>query len=169
MTKVDFTQGILAIEPDLHRFAYKLTADYDTANDLVQDSVLLALDKQQKFTHTTNLKGWMYTLMRNIFVNNYRRTVRENTLIENTYSMTGRGLFEGDAEDTERFEFVYDMKLLYKIVNSIPEEMKRPFQMFVAGFKYREIADKLNLPIGTVKSRLFFVRKRLKEDLKDFS
>ena len=64
---------------------------------------------------------------------------------------------------------MYDMKQLYRVIHSIPEEMKVPFQMFVAGFKYREIAEKLGLPMGTVKSRLFFIRKRLKEELKDFS
>ena len=155
MEKVDFTQGILAMESDLHRFAYKLTSDRDSANDLVQDCVLQALDNHEKFTHAKNLKGWMFTIMRNIFVNNYRRTVREMNLIED--------------EEGDRFEFAYDMKQLYRVIHSIPEDMKVPFQMFVAGFKYREIAEKLGLPMGTVKSRLFFIRKRLKEELKDFS
>ena len=75
----------------------------------------------------------------------------------------------GQTKDADRFEFTYDMKQLYRVIHSIPEEMKVPFQMFVAGFKYREIAEKLGLPMGTVKSRLFFIRKRLKEELKDFS
>ena len=108
----------------------------------------------------------MYTLMRNIFVNNYRRTVREMNLIDDSYSINQQHLIED--EDADRFEFTYDMKQ-YRVIHSIPEEMKVPFQMFVAGFKYREIAEKLGLPMGTVKSRLFFIRKRLKEELKDFS
>ena len=74
-----------------------------------------------------------------------------------------------EDEEGDRFEFAYDMKQLYRVIHSIPEDMKVPFQMFVAGFKYREIAEKLGLPMGTVKSRLFFIRKRLKEELKDFS
>ena len=167
MEKVDFTKGILAIQPDLHRFAYKLTADRESANDLVQDCLLQALDNQEKFTYSKNLKGWMYTLMRNIFVNNYRRTVREMNLIDDSYSINQQYLIED--EDADRFEFTYDMKQLYRVIHSIPEEMKVPFQMFVAGFKYREIAEKLGLPMGTVKSRLFFIRKRLKEELKDIS
>lgn len=167
MEKVEFTQGILAIEQDLRRFAYKLTADRDSANDLVQDCVLHALDNREKFTYTKNLKGWMYTLMRNIFVNNYRRTVREMSLIDDTYSISQQSMIED--EDSERFESTYDIKLLYRVIHSIPDDMKIPFQMFVAGFKYREIAAKLGLPMGTVKSRLFFIRKRLKEELKDFS
>lgn len=167
MEKVEFTQGILAMEQDLHRFAYKLTADRDSANDLVQDCVLQALDNREKFTYTKNLKGWMYTLMRNIFVNNYRRTIRELNIIDDSYSIGQQNLIEDG--DSDRFEFIYDMKHLYRVINSIPEDMKVPFQMFVAGFKYREIAEKLGLPMGTVKSRLFFIRKRLKEELKDFS
>ena len=155
MEKVDFTQGILAIQPDLHRFAYKLTADRESANDLVQDCLLQALDNQEKFTYSKNLKGWMYTLM------------REMNLIDDSYSINQQHLIED--EDADRFEFTYDMKQLYRVIHSIPEEMKVPFQMFVAGFKYREIAEKLGLPMGTVKSRLFFIRKRLKEELKDFS
>lgn len=167
MEKVEFTQGILAMEQDLHRFAYKLTADRDSANDLVQDCVLHALDNREKFTYTKNLKGWMYTLMRNIFVNNYRRTVREMNLIDDTYSLGQQNMIED--EDSERFVSTYDIKLLYRVIHAIPDDMKIPFQMFVAGFKYREIAEKLGVPMGTVKSRLFFIRKRLKEELKDFS
>lgn len=167
MEKQDFTQGILAMEQDLHRFAYKLTANRDSANDLVQDCVLQALDNREKFVHAKNLKGWMYTIMRNIFVNNYRRAVREMHIIDDTYSIHQQSMIED--EEGDRFELAYDMKLLYRIIHSIPAEMKVPFQMFVAGFKYREIAEKLDLPMGTVKSRLFFIRKRLKEDLKDFA
>lgn len=166
MEKVEFTQGILAIEQDLHRFAYKLTADKDSANDLVQDCMLHALDNHEKFTYAKNLKGWMYTLMRNIFVNNYRRTVREMNIMDDTYSINQQSMIED--EEGVRFQFAYDMKHLYRVIHNIPEDMKVPFQMFVAGFKYREIAEKLKLPIGTVKSRLFFIRKRLKEELKEY-
>lgn len=167
MEKVEFTKGIVAMEADLHRFAYKLTADRDSANDLVQDCVLQALDNREKFTYSKNLKGWMYTLMRNIFVNNYRRTVREMNIMDDTYSINQQTMIKD--EDGNRFEYAYDMKQLFSVIRAIPEDMKVPFQMFVAGFKYREIAEKLGLPMGTVKSRLFFIRKRLKEELKDFS
>ena len=87
--------------------------------------------------------------------------------MDDNYSINQQYQIEDQYAD--RFEFTYDMKHLYRVIHSIPEEMKVPFQMFVAGFKYREIADKLGLPMGTVKSRLFFIRKRLKEELKDFS
>lgn len=167
MNNNDFTQGIIAAEKDLKRFAYKLTADRESANDLVQDCVLQALDNREKYKHATNLKGWLYTIMRNIFINNYRRTVREMNIIDDKYSLQQQTLIED--EESNRFETVYDMKELYKVINTIPDDMKIPFQMFVAGFKYREIAERLNLPMGTVKSRLFFIRKKLKEELKEFA
>ena len=103
MEKVEFTQGILAIQPDLHRFAYKLTADRDSANDLVQDCVLQALDNHEKFTYSKNLKGWMYTLMRNIFVNNYRRTVREMNIMDDNYSINQQ--YQIEDEDADRFSW----------------------------------------------------------------
>lgn len=161
------TTEIVAMEPELRHFALKLTADPDSANDLVQDCMLKALDNKEKFVHSQNFKGWMYTIMRNLFINNYRRVTREISMMDDNYSIGRQNILE--VEDGERFEYVYDLKELYKVINAVPESMKRPFLMYVAGFKYNEIAEKMGLPIGTIKSRLFFVRKRLQKDLKDFS
>ena len=76
MKTVDFTQHLLNVQSELFRFAFKLTADREEANDLLQETSLKALDNEEKFTPDTNFKGWMYTIMRNIFINNYRKTVR---------------------------------------------------------------------------------------------
>lgn len=167
METLNITHKILAMQPDLRRFAYKLTEDHETAGDLVQDCVLKALDNKEKFVHTQNFKGWMYTIMRNIFINNYRRSSRWVEMTDATYAFYADNLTDG--EEGMRFENIYDLKELYKVINAVPEELKKPFLMFVAGFKYREIAEKMNLPVGTIKSRLFLIRKRLQEDLKDFS
>lgn len=160
------TSKIVAMESELRHFALKLTADQDSANDLVQDCMLKALDNKEKFVHAQNFKGWMYTIMRNLFINNYRRVTREISMMDDGYSIGRQNLLE--VEDGERFEYVYDLKELYKVINAVPESMRKPFLMYVAGFKYNEIADKMELPIGTIKSRLFFVRKRLQKDLKEF-
>ena len=166
MEKVDFTQGILAMESDLHRFAYKLTSDRDSANDLVQDCVLQALDNHEKFTHAKNLKGWMFTIMRNIFINNYRKVVRDQTFVDQTDNLYHLNLpQESGFQSTES---AYDLKEMHRIVNALPREYKIPFSMHVSGFKYREIAEKLGLPLGTVKSRIFFTRQKLQQELKDF-
>ena len=160
------TSKIVGMESELRHFALKLTADQDSANDLVQDCMLKALDNKEKFVHAQNFKGWMYTIMRNLFINNYRRVTREMSMMDDSYSIGRQNLLE--VEDGERFEYAYDLKELHKVINAVPESMRKPFLMYVAGFKYNEIAEKMGLPIGTVKSRLFFVRKRLQRELKEF-
>ena len=160
------TSTIVGMESELRHFALKLTADQDSANDLVQDCMLKALDNKEKFVHAQNFKGWMYTIMRNLFINNYRRVTREISMMDDSYSIGRQNLLE--VEDGERFEYAYDLKELHKVINAVPESMRKPFLMYVAGFKYNEIAEKMGLPIGTIKSRLFFVRKRLQKELKEF-
>ena len=73
----NFTKDLLSIQDDLLRFAYKLTADREDANDLLQETSLKALDNEDKYMPETNFKGWVYTIMRNIFINNYRKIVRD--------------------------------------------------------------------------------------------
>ena len=160
------TSKIVGMESELRHFALKLTADQDSANDLVQDCMLKALDNKEKFVHAQNFKGWMYTIMRNLFINNYRRVTREMSMMDDSYSIGRQNLVE--VEDGVRFEYAYDLKELHKVINAVPESMRKPFLMYVAGFKYNEIAEKMGLPIGTIKSRLFFVRKRLQKELKEF-
>ena len=160
------TSKIVGMESELRHFALKLTADQDSANELVQDCMLKALDNKEKFVHAQNFKGWMYTIMRNLFINNYRRVTREMSMMDDSYSIGRQNLLE--VEDGERFEYAYDLKELHKVINAVPESMRKPFLMYVAGFKYNEIAEKMGLPIGTIKSRLFFVRKRLQKELKEF-
>lgn len=166
MKTVDFTQHLLNVQSELFRFAFKLTADREEANDLLQETSLKALDNEEKFTPDTNFKGWMYTIMRNIFINNYRKVVRDQTFIDRTDNLYHLNL----PQDTgfESTEKAYDLKEMHRVVNSLPKEYRVPFAMHVSGFKYREIAEKLNLPLGTIKSRIFFTRQKLQEELKDF-
>ena len=161
-----FTQNLLGMQTELHRFALKLTADHEEANDLLQETSLKALDNEDKYTPDTNFKGWMYTIMRNIFINNYRKTVRDQTFIDQTDNLFHLNLPQDSG--FESTEGNYDLKEIRRIVNSLPKEYRVPFSMYVSGFKYREIADKLGLPLGTVKSRIFFTRQLLQKDLKDF-
>ena len=160
------TCKIVEMESELRHFAFKLTADQDSANDLVQECMLKALDNKEKFVHAQNFKGWMYTIMRNIFINNYRRIVREQTFVDQTDNLYHLNLPQNSG--FANAEGSYDLKEMHRIVNSLPRDYKVPFSMHVSGFKYREIADRLGLPLGTVKSRIFFTRQRLQQELKDF-
>ena len=166
MRTVDFTQNLLGMQSELHRFAMKLTADKEEADDLLQETSLKALDNEDKYTPDTNFKGWMYTIMRNIFINNYRKTVRDQTFVDQTENLYHLNLPQDSGFDST--EGNYDLKEMRRIVNSLPKEYRVPFSMYISGFKYREIADRLGLPIGTVKSRIYFTRQRLQRDLKDF-
>lgn len=166
MKTVDFTQHLLSIQTELFRFAFKLTTDREEANDLLQETSLKVLDNEEKFTPDTNFKGWMYTIMRNIFINNYRKTVRDQTFVDQTDNLFHLNLPQDSGFDST--EGAYDLKEIHRIVNALPKDYRVPFAMYVSGFKYREIAEKLGLPLGTVKSRIFFTRQRLQNDLKDF-
>jgi RNA polymerase sigma-70 factor (ECF subfamily) len=163
---ITFQNDLVSMQDELLRFAYKLTANREEADDLLQETSLKALDNQDKYAPDTNFKGWMYTIMRNIFINNYRKLVREQTFVDQTDNLYHLSMSqESGFESTES---AYDTKEMRRVVNALPKEYKEPFSMHVSGFKYREIADKLGLPLGTVKSRIFFTRKKLQAELKDF-
>lgn len=104
--------------------------------------------------------------MRNIFINNYRKEVRDQIFVDQTDNLfhinTSREL---DYYVTDNG---YDTKEIYRVVHGLPRDYRIPFLMHIAGFKYREIADRLGLPIGTVKSRIFFTRQQLQTLLKDY-
>ena len=166
MRTANFAQDLLSVQTELLNFAYKLTADREEANDLLQETSLKALDNEEKYTAETNFKGWVYTIMRNIFINNYRKALRDQTYVDQTdnqYYLNQNFDIEGDSTEGS-----YDLKEMRRIVNALPKEYRIPFSMYVSGFNYREIADKLGLPLGTVKSRIYFTRQKLQEELKDF-
>ena len=125
MKTVDFTQHLLSIQTELFRFAFKLTADREEANDLLQETSLKALDNEEKFTPDTNFKGWMYTIMRNIFINNYRKTVRDQTFVDQTDNLFHLNLPQDSGFDST--EGAYDLKEIHRIVNALPKDYRVPF------------------------------------------
>ena len=166
MKGLSFKKELIDAQDELLRFAYRLTSDREEANDLLQETSLKALDNEDKYTPNTNFRGWIYTIMRNIFINNYRKLVREQTFVDRTENLYHLNLPQNSG--LRSAGGAHDLKEMYRIVNELPEEYRDPFTMHVSGFKYREIAEKLDLPLGTVKSRIFFTRQRLQDELKDF-
>ena len=154
MNSLKFQDRLLGLQDNLLNFAYMLTANREEAKDLLQDTTLKALDNEDKYIDNVNFKGWVFTIMRNIFINNYRRVVRNQTIIDQT-------------EDLYHLNLPQDSGFA-SAINSFSEEYRIPFSMHVAGYKYHEIAEKMDLPLGTVKSRIFFARQRLQEMLKDY-
>ena len=166
MNTYSFRKDLLAVQEELLRFAYKLTSDREEANDLLQETSLKALDNEDKYEPDTNFKGWMYTIMRNIFINNYRKIVREQTFVDQTENLYHLSLPQDSGFAST--EGAYDLKEMHRIVNSLPRDYKVPVSMHGTGCKYREISERLGLPLVTVKSRIFFTRQKLQEELKDF-
>ena len=130
MNNRTFTQDLLGVQNDLLRFAYKLTSNREEANDLLQETSLKALGNEEKYTPDTNFKGWIYTIMRNIFINNYRKVVRDQTFIDQTDNLYHLNLpRDNSSENTEN---TYDLKEMHRIVNALPREYKVPFSMHVS-------------------------------------
>ena len=165
-TSNSFQQKILGLQANLLSFAYQLTTNKEEAQDLLQDTTLKALDNEEKFVDNTNFKGWVFTIMRNIFINNYRQTVKKATVIDQTEDLYHLNISQDSGLETP--EGSVEVKEISKALNAFADEYRVPFNMYVAGYKYHEIAEKLDLPVGTVKSRIFFARKKLRDQLKDF-
>ena len=99
-TKDTFKQRLLSLQGNLMSFAYQLTSNKEEAEDLLQDTTLKALVNEEKFTEDTNLKGWIFTIMRNIFINNYRQTVRKSTVIDQTEDLFHLNICQDSGLDT---------------------------------------------------------------------
>ena len=147
-------------------FAYMLTSNRDDAYDLLQDTTLKALDNEDKYADNTNFKGWVFTIMRNIFINNYRRQVRSATVVDTTEGLYHLNLSQESGLTTPEGSFA--AKEISEAITVFAPEYKVPFSMYIAGYKDSEIAEQMQLPLGTVKSRIFFARKRLQAMLKDY-
>jgi len=150
----------------MYNFALMLTSNRDDANDLLQDTLLKALSNQDKYADNTNFKGWVFTIMRNIFINNYRRASRAATLIDTTENLYHLNLSQNSGLESP--EGTVGAGEITQAINNFSDEYRIPFSMHVQGYKYNEIADRMNLPLGTIKSRIFLVRKRLRETFRDY-
>ena len=166
MASQNFQSKLLGIQSNLLNFAYLLTSNHDDAYDLLQDTTLKALDNEDKYVDNVNFKGWVFTIMRNIFINNYRKVVRSATVIDKTEDLYHLNLPQESGLETP--EGSYAEQEITAAINSFDDEFRIPFTMHVEGYRYTEIAEKMNLPLGTVKSRIFFARRRLQEMLKDY-
>lgn len=164
--KENFKKRLLGLQGNLLSFAYQLTTNREEAQDLLQDTTLKALDNEDKYVDNVNFIGWIFTIMRNIFINNYRQTVRKATVIDQTKELYHLNVSQDSGIDTPDGSFA--IKEISEAINSFSDDYRIPFSMHVAGYKYQEIAEKMQLPLGTVKSRIFFARQRLQGMLKDY-
>lgn len=166
MTTVDFRQKLTSLQANMLNFAYMLTSDREDAADLMQDTMLKVLDNADKFTDNSNFKGWVFTIMRNIFINNYRRGVRTATIVDTTDNLYHLNLSQDSGIESP--EGSYGAAEIAAAIGEFPDDYRIPFSMHVQGYKYAEIAEHMGLPLGTVKSRIFFARRKLQERFADY-
>ncbi len=163
MSATEFQHQIAILRPMLKTFTRRFTTDREESQDLVQDTILKALTYCDKFRKDTNLKGWLFTIMRNTYINNYRKNRNAKTSHDTT-----KELYFLNVEDHHTFnrpEGSLEFKEVWRNVNSIKDEFLIPFKMYTTGYKYHEISEHLNIPIGTVKNRIFHARKEIQKKL----
>lgn len=163
MSAKEFNQVLLENADFLKPFAVNLTKDSEAANDLYQETLYKALANQEKYNVGTNIKAWLFTIMRNIFINDYRRKAKQKTVFDNSANDYLINLKQASVSNAA--ESNLRMKEITEAVYQLPEIFKTPFRLYFDGYKYQEIADVLAEPLGTVKSRIHFARKLLKERL----
>lgn len=160
MSTIEFSSKLDALSVILHSFAYNLTKNVEDSKDLFQETAFRALSNREKFRTGTNFKAWCFTIMKNIFINNYRKKMKANTIMDSTdndfYINSGRNAILNSAESNIMNNEISHM------VDTLDDGIRIPFVMHFQGFKYQEISDHLELPLGTVKSRIYFARKALK-------
>ncbi len=164
MTNIEFSTLVTRQASSLKIYALRFTHDSDDANDLVQDTILKAITYFNKFKEGTNLKAWLYTIMKNTFINNYRRFVKINTFVTKTDEISSQQLFYSSTHNQGESKFIMDD--IKTALSKLHQDYYVPFTMYFEGYKYHEIANQLTIPIGTVKTRIHVARKMLKRSLK---
>jgi len=161
MSTIEFNSKFEQMNGVLNSFAYNLTKNIEDAKDLFQETAYRAMINRDKFMPGTNFKAWLFTIMKNIFINNYRKKAKSNTIVDTTDNLYY--LNSGSTTVYNQAESNIMMKELNGMVESLDDSLKVPFVMHFEGYKYQDIAEKLSLPLGTIKSRIFFARKELKD------
>jgi RNA polymerase sigma factor (sigma-70 family) len=167
MTSIEFENQMVSLEKKLSRFAVSLTFDRDEAKDLLQETMLKAFTYRKQFVNHNNLKAWAYTIMKNTFINNYRRALRQQTTLDSSKNLyflnQSRKIYDVEPDSH------YAAQEINKLIDGLSDDLKVPFKLLLEGYKYKEISDMLDLKIGTVKSRIFFTRKKLMDLLDNSS
>lgn len=166
MSTLEFNDTLTGLQGYMHSFAMTFTKDRDSAYDLTQETMLKAITYKDYYTPNTNFKAWVFTIMRNIFINQYRRKVKSGTIFDNSKELY---LLNNNSESRNSPDNHMTSIEIYNQLNKLSAEYKEPFELHYLGFKYKEIAEKLDIPIGTVKSRIFIARKKLMDLLPDYT
>ena len=164
MSTIEFSTQFDRLRRTLFSFALNLTKDEESARDLVQETAFKAFKYRDRYEPQTNLRAWLMTIMRNSFINEYRKRKRRQTLNDNTSN--DYLLDSGHQSVSNQGESTVMQEEIIKVVNTLEDWARIPFLMHFQGFKYEEIADELEVPLGTIKSRIFFARQKLQAQMR---
>ena len=159
MSKLEFEDIVISHKESLDYFALSLTSNKEESRDLVQETMLKALLKKEFFKEDTNIKAWLFTILKNIFINNYRRRQRINLIMDSNFDLIALGNLH--KSDYTRADEELNIKEIKCAIDTLDDHQKIPFEMVQQGYKYNEIAEIQNINIGTVKSRIHMARKNI--------
>ncbi len=163
MTAIEFNSRILSEKQSLKNFALSLTKNLDDALDLVQDTYVKAITYREKFEPSTNLRAWLFTIMKNTFINSYRRAVKTKQILQTNADLAMAKAWKNNHQDLTESRLA--AKDIMGKIENLEDQYKIPFTRYYTGYKYEEIAQEMELPLGTVKSRIFLARKILMEKI----
>lgn len=168
LSKASFEEQLVGLQDNMLSFALSLTTDMEEAEDLRQETSLKVLDSREKFRENSNFKGWVFTIMRNLFINNYHRLVRTYKIFDTNTDLgyTGEHRESTGMGTPEHEVSLQDINLA---IEQLGDDLKVPFSLYTSGYKYREIAETLDIPLGTVKSRIHFARQQLQDSLAEYA
>lgn len=159
MTAIEFDNHILSYENNLRKFAISLTSDFEDASDLVQETYLKAFSYKNRLANYSNLKSWIFSIMKNTFINNYHKSSRVSSSLDSSVQV--HLINNHDDGGRTSPDSIFSESEIMNAIELLDEKYKTAFQMHLSGYKYKEIADELNINIGTVKSRIFNARQIL--------
>jgi len=166
MNELYFSRMIKEHSPSLRIHALRYTKNEDDADDLVQDTMIKAIRFYENFEEGSNIKGWLFIILRNTFINDYRKNIKKRAIITQTEEISSQDLAISASDNKAPGTFI--MGDIQMALSSIPEMYSVPFIKHFEGHKYQEIADEFNMPIGTVKTRIHVARELLKKYLKTY-
>lgn len=156
-----FQLDLIDMQGTLLRYACTLTSDREKARELVQDTIIKALKFSDSFAIESNFRAWLFTIMKNTFINEYRRNARHRSFHININDPVTMNQLISDG--TYEADSIYSAKEMQNCIEKLNDVFRVPFKMYLSGYKYKEIAEELKINIGTIKSRIFLSRKKIQD------
>lgn len=162
MSDLEFNEMLVGHSDYLKPYAFTLTRDADAAGDLLQETMYRAMVNKEKYNAGTNIKAWIYTIMRNIFINDYRKQKRYRVVSSEDVTETTINAARTVANNAPG---QLQWKDIQHAIHCLPDMFRQPFVLYYEGYRYNEISEALTVPLGTIKSRIHFSRKMLRAQL----